>query len=336
METRFLECRADGRVLTGPALVYGDVANLGGGRRETFGPQPFGDVGALDVIANIQHNRQRPIARTGGGGLELLDSKDRLTVRADLPKTTDADDALELVRTGVLRGWSIEFDPRAEQEQARMRRIVTAILGGLALVDRPAYGLSVPELRAEVRQEGDGVAGSFFYDTDTTIADTGRRRKQRVKAGAFDFALKAPDREITLLLGSPDKPLASKTAGTLQLTDTLTALSFFVPRVPRTSYGLDFMELLRGGSVVFGLVPFFLVPPMDGADGEEEEPGNPGVFRHLVFSAVLTALAIQYRAPRGNPGQILSRADETTGQPYGMDAEPSGLVIPKRRRRLWL
>ena len=248
----------------------------GGGRRSARSRLATWAPWTLSPTSNTTASGRLPGRAAAGWSCSI--PRDRLTVRADLPKTTDADDALELVRTGVLRGWSIEFDPRAEQEQARMRRIVTAILGGLALVDRPAYGLSVPELRAEVRQEGDGVAGSFFYDTDTTIADTGRRRKQRVKAGAFDFALKAPDREITLLLGSPDKPLASKTAGTLQLTDTLTALSFFVPRVPRTSYGLDFMELLRGGSVVFGLVPFFLVPPMDGADGEEEEPGNPGVF----------------------------------------------------------
>ena len=306
METRFLECRADGRAITGAALNYGDTARLRAGR-ETFDPHPFGDVSELDVIANVLHDRQRPIARTGGGGLVLTDSPERLAVRADLPNTREADDALELVRTGVLRGWSIEFNPLRESQDGDLRRIHRAALSGLGLVDRPAYPLSVPM----VRQEGEGLAGSFFYDRDQVIADSGRRRKQRVRPGAFDFALRQPDREINVILGSPDKPLASKRGGTVTFQDTRESLNFSIPRVPKTSYALDFLELLRVGAVVAGVIPFFSIPPPDvvpDADGEEEEEGNPGVFRHLIFAGLLTALAILFRPPRGNPGSIFFRS----------------------------
>ena len=334
MEFRFLECRADGREITGAALNYGDVARLRYGR-EQFDSQPFGDVSALDVIANIQHNRQRPIARTGGGGLVLTDSPERLALAATLPKTRDADDALELVKTGVLRGWSVEFDPVRESQEGDLRRIHSALLSGVGLVDRPAYRQSTPL----IRQDGEGLSGMFPYGQDQVIADTGRRRKQRVMPGAFDYAIRQQDREITLLLGSPDKPLASKQAGTLQLEDSNEALHFRVNRLPQTSYAIDFLALLRARAIVPGIIPFFTIPALavlasgQPNEYEEEEEGNAGVFRHVILAAVLTAVVIQFRAPRGNPGEVNTRAEDD-----GLDlAETeSGLAIPKRRKRLWL
>lgn len=320
MEYRFLECRADGRAITGAALNYGDIAKLPFGR-ETFDPGAFGDVAALDVIANVQHERTRPIARTGGGGLVLTDSPEKLAIRADLPKTRDADDALELVRTGVLRGWSVEFNPLRRSQEGDLRRIHRADLSGLGLVDRPAYTQSV----AEVRQDGEGLAGSFMYNTDQVTADTGRRRKQRVRPGAFGFSLRQPDREINIVLGGPDKPLASKLGRTVDFEDTAQSLNFRIGRLPQTSYALDFLALLRVGAIVPGIIPFFSIPPPDvvpDAEEEEEEEGNPGVFRHIINAGVLTALSIMFRAPRGNPGAVTARSDEPP--------------IPKRRRRLWL
>ena len=91
---------------------------------------------------------------------------------------------------------------------------------------------------------------------------------------------------------------------------------------------------MRVGAVVAGVVPFFLIPPPDvvpDAEGEEEEEGNPGVFRQLIFAATLTALAIMFRPPRGNPGSIFARAEDD-----GLEERDTGLLIPKRRRRKWL
>ena len=306
-------------------MTYGDVARLPFGR-ETFSAGAFGDVSALDVRMNIQHDRRRMIARTGGGGLLLTDSPERLLIRADLPETRDADDALLMVHNRMLRGLSVEFDPLSERTERDLRIVDRAALSGVGLVDIPAYPQSIPQ----VRQNGEGLTGAFNYDTDQVIADTGRRRKQRVRAGAFEYALRQPDREINLILGSPERPLASKMAGTLELEDTPDALNFSVRRLPPTSYARDFLGLLRAGSIIPGIVPFFLLNPNDpDAEREEEEEGNPGVFRVLVFSAVLTALAIMFRAPRGNPGAVSARADD-------LDDLDGGLVIPKRRKRLWL
>ena len=148
MEYRYFEIRAEGRRLSGVALVYGDTARTPFGE-EVFEAGAFGDVANLDVLLNVQHQRSRPLARTGGGGLVLTDTPEALTVTADLPNTREADDALALVEAGILRGLSIEFGARRERQEGRRRIVQTALLGGLALVDRPAYPASTVAARAE-------------------------------------------------------------------------------------------------------------------------------------------------------------------------------------------
>ena len=107
LEQRFfapLEYRADAGLVKGVALRYGDVAIVQEQFRERFEPLAFGDVSAADVIARLQHDRGRPIGRTGGGGLELTDSADALRAELVLPETADGRDAAELLRLRVLRG----------------------------------------------------------------------------------------------------------------------------------------------------------------------------------------------------------------------------------------
>lgn len=139
-ERRYCELRADGggRTLTGVAVRYGDVANLPWGD-ERFEAGAFGDVAGADVICNVQHAREKPIARTGGGGLTLRDDGAALTIEATLPETRDADDALALVRAGVLRGLSIEFRVSGERWENNVRVVTGAALSAVAVVDRPAY-----------------------------------------------------------------------------------------------------------------------------------------------------------------------------------------------------
>ena len=134
-----IECRADGG-LSGVAVRYGDIARLPWGE-ERIEARAFGDdVDALDVVLNLQHRRDRPLARTGGGGLVLSDSPAALSIAATLPGTRDAEDALALVRANVLRGLSIEFSALDERiEAGGLRVIERAALHGVALVDVPAY-----------------------------------------------------------------------------------------------------------------------------------------------------------------------------------------------------
>lgn len=147
-ERRVVELRAgpDGRGLSGVAVRYGDVAP---GFSERFEAGAFGDdVGAADVVLNVQHVRSRPLARTGGGGLSLVDGPDALRMAVSLPVTREADDVLSLVRAGVLRGLSVEFRAIAEREEGGVRVIERAALSGLAVVDRPAYPASTVAARA--------------------------------------------------------------------------------------------------------------------------------------------------------------------------------------------
>lgn len=148
-EFRYCELQRDGRVLLGQGIVYGDLARVGS-RAERFLPGALGAVESLDVLLNVQHDRARPLARTGGGGLVLKDSPVALEVRAELPETREATDTLALIEAGVLRGISLEFQAVEERMESGVRVIAKAVLRGLAVVDRPAYPSSTVSARAEV------------------------------------------------------------------------------------------------------------------------------------------------------------------------------------------
>ena len=148
LETRAFELRRQGdRRLTGIAMRYGSVAQLPFGG-ERFEPGAFGDIANADIILNHQHDRGIPLARTGGGGLVMDDNERRLILLADLPNTTAANDALELVDKRILRGFSIEFFAQEERFENRIRVVEKADIVGVGLVDRPAYSDSIPALRA--------------------------------------------------------------------------------------------------------------------------------------------------------------------------------------------
>lgn len=153
-ERRFapIEHRGDGRVVSGTAIRYGDTAALPFGR-ERFEVGAFGELGTADVILNVAHDRGRPIARTGGGGLTLDDDATRLAMHAELPETREANDALANVRAGILRGLSIEFRAERERMAGNVRIIERARLTGIALVDRPAY----PESGVQARHAAPGA-----------------------------------------------------------------------------------------------------------------------------------------------------------------------------------
>ena len=143
LERRYSELEnreAEGRSLSGVVVRYGDTARTPYGT-ERFERGAFGDVSKLDVLLNVQHDETRLLARTGAG-LTLTDTPEALMMAADLPETRDADDALSLVRSGVLRGLSVEFKALRQRFEGGVRVISRAILPGLGLVARPAYPAS--------------------------------------------------------------------------------------------------------------------------------------------------------------------------------------------------
>ena len=133
-----MEATPGGRRVAGVAIRYGERATIEGKFVEEFRPGAFAPIG--DVILNWQHDRNKPLARTGEhGGLQLADSATELRVAATLPETTLADDAVELIRRGVFRGLSIEFRSIRESTVGGVRIIEKALLSGIGIVDRPAY-----------------------------------------------------------------------------------------------------------------------------------------------------------------------------------------------------
>ena len=325
-EYRFTEFReVEGRTIHGVLLRYGDIGRTPYGAKEVFMPGAFGDVDTLDSILHFQHDRARPLARTGGGGLTLTDSPETLLIAAEMPDTQDGNDALELVQKRILRGFSMEFNARRERYSGDTRIIESAALPGAGLVDKPAYPQSVI---MEVRAAGNGISGEFKYDTDTVLSSSGKVRKQRIRPGAFTFAINAPDREINLVLGDSSRPLASKQAGSLELEDTPTALKFRVKQLPKTSYARDFLGLLRAGSIAPGIIPLFQRTPKHvdaNADYEEEESKGSGTYRRVVRNGLLTALSVLFRPPRGNPGSLFSIFGRRPQKP-----RPSVFTRPRR------
>ncbi|MDE0658057.1 MAG: HK97 family phage prohead protease [Gammaproteobacteria bacterium] len=138
-ERRFVAFRASEAGVSGVALRYGDVARFGDyGERFEPGSLRIGP----DLVANVMHDRRKPVARTDAG-LFIEAAPDQVSARIDWPATSFAREARELVEARILRGFSIEFLARRERFEARTRIIEDAELVGLALVDRPAYPESV-------------------------------------------------------------------------------------------------------------------------------------------------------------------------------------------------
>lgn len=123
--------------LIGAAMRFGDVANLPWGK-ERFEPRSI-HYATGGVILNRQHDRGRPLARFPEGGLTLDMSDSALTMRARVADTTEGRDTVALVRSGVLRGLSVEFVPEKERSEGLLRIIERAKLVGIAVVDDGAY-----------------------------------------------------------------------------------------------------------------------------------------------------------------------------------------------------
>ena len=149
MEIRYCELRADfaERRLKGVAMRYGDIGQVGS-FRERFEAGAFGDLATADVTLNAQHQRTVPLARTGGGGLVLVDTNLELRISATLPETRAADDVLALVKASVLRALSIEFFATRERRESGIRVVTRAVLGGVSVVDTGAYAGATVAARA--------------------------------------------------------------------------------------------------------------------------------------------------------------------------------------------
>lgn len=159
----------------------------------------------------------------------------------------------------------------------------------------------------EVRRDGGGgvrLGGAFPYNSRAVLSDggaTGRPRKEQFAPGAFRFSVES-EQEIHLLVGhSFDRPLASRGAGTLTLTDSDAALSFtarIAPEMAEVSHVRDALALLAAGQIA-GISPGFRIPPKrtvpDAERVEEEDPAEGNALIRTIFAAVLFELSLVVR-----------------------------------------
>ncbi len=134
----------------------------------------------------------------------------------------------------------------------------------------------VLEVRAG-KNGGRRLHGRFPYNKRAVLSDGGRNgrpQKEEFAPRAFEYRVKEPDAEIHLLAGhSYDKPLASKLAGTLKLTDTDAALIFeadIAEAITAATHVRDALALLAAG-LATGMSPGFRLPPERAVPKEEAE-----------------------------------------------------------------
>jgi len=127
----------------------------------------------------------------------------------------------------------------------------------------------------EIRAEGGTtrLRATFPYGAETELAPG---RLEVIAPRAFADRINGGG-EIHLLAGhSYDKPLASRSAGTLHLTDTDEALQIEATLDDGTSWARDFLAANAAG-LIRGLSPGFRVAP----DGERIERRGDGMLRTI-------------------------------------------------------
>ena len=273
-----LNFRVQGRTVSGTALRYGDVADMGR-FREMFVSGAFRPIGS--VALNLQHDESRVLAKTGNG-LVLADGPRSLEVRAELSGKAEH----ELVRRGVLRGFSIEFRAKNQRYEGGTRIIESAELTGIALCDEPAYPESIAEAR---RARGTGKtarlkAGRVLRSTipyNTALACECLKRGggaacipvarfSKVAGDAMSDAINsalAEARDILTVASTYSRPLASASKGTLRATSTADALEIEVD-LPSGPLGDEVVAAhSAAGIVARPLIDFDRSEFTDGPDG---------------------------------------------------------------------
>ena len=272
LEYRFSEIdppEGDSRILEGTVMLYGDVAVVDG-RRERF---MSGAFEYSDVILNKQHERVSPLARTGPGGLELIDGETEFRMRAELPETREASDALELVRKRVLRGLSVEFRAIEEHVEAGVRVITRAILSGIGLVDRPAY----PQSLAEARRRYGYIGRVSGYIPKGTKVDC------RCKDGCDSAVIEDAEFSETVIgvRGNYGEALGSTRRGTLRINPRKDGSGWDVEQdLPDTQQARDLMASSKSTDI-------YARPFMDAEKSDVVVEGKTATYKKGVVRAIV-------------------------------------------------
>lgn len=141
----------------------------------------------------------------------------------------------------------------------------------------------------ELRTEGGAtrLRATFPYNRETELAGGARPRKEVITSRAFAARIDTGE-DIHFLAGHNfDKPLASRSAGTLTLTDTDAALVIEARIDAGTSWARDFLAAHAAG-LVKGLSPGFRVTP----GGERIEQRGADTLRTITGADLFEVSAV--------------------------------------------
>lgn len=148
-----VEIRTKGRRLEGYAATFGIAADIGGKFSETIAAGAFG--GSLrsrsDVLALVDHDPSRVLARTRSNTLRLSEDSRGLAFDLDLPDTQAGRDVLALAERGDLGGMSFGFTALDEQRDGNVRELRAVQLHEISVVLAwPAYDGTVINARSRL------------------------------------------------------------------------------------------------------------------------------------------------------------------------------------------
>jgi len=137
------EDHKDGKKLSGYAIKYNDITNIGGRFEERVDPTALEGVDMRGVHALHNHNWDQPLGKEGLN-MTLTPDEEGLRVDINLNNTSYANDLYENVRTGIVGGMSFGFtvaDQDVDDEGDIPLRTITQIgnLYEVTFTSAPAY-----------------------------------------------------------------------------------------------------------------------------------------------------------------------------------------------------
>lgn len=144
------ELRTKGRRLEGYAAVFGAEARIAD-FTETIAPGAFASTLAerTDILALVDHDPGRILARTKSGTLRLAEDARGLAFDLDVPGTTLGNDVLALCERGDLGGMSFSFSVKSEKWDGERRTLESVNLHEVSVVSAwPAYDGTIVQARS--------------------------------------------------------------------------------------------------------------------------------------------------------------------------------------------
>lgn len=162
------ELRAAGRKLAGYAAVFGAAAKVGGFTESIMhGAFRAALASKGDILALVDHDPGRLLARTGSGTLRLSEDAKGLAFELDVPDTGLGRDILALAERRDLGGMSFAFKVMDEAWPTRDRRELRAVdLLEVSVVQAfPAYAATSVEARQRYGRIDHTLSRRRFLET---------------------------------------------------------------------------------------------------------------------------------------------------------------------------